>query len=383
LSKEAESIDFRTEMAAMGVHILLSLPNGTAATAEMDQLYSKFKPRCSESTIRVGGVKMAKRAAARKKREAAKRRKEDSGVADDIDDEDNEDDDDDDNDDEGGGRGKKKHSRSACNVSLGNRDLSNIVNGFPGDDVSKRPFDYTFTKANIINSWIAVGFLPMTANAVNDPKVRYELGEGGALEAEQKRITDLVEDYQQSRSELAELGFNADILDLQPKVAVNQSIPADEEAAIEALMKKGGANKAGSLFRVGISVVNCRVVLETLRRTKEQAEKVKEQKEKSRQVAEDGKVKAALEAFGKWCGNGMKLDGESHPVMTRTCAVAIVKVLMPAVAPTLKVSDFTTLKSCTKWLGELGGGTTWVDEMTAIRDRNELEEIQPTELFGA
>ena len=47
LSKEAESIDFRTEMAAMGAHILLSLPNGTAATAEMDQLYSKFKPRCS------------------------------------------------------------------------------------------------------------------------------------------------------------------------------------------------------------------------------------------------------------------------------------------------------------------------------------------------
>ena len=61
---------------------------------------------------------------------------------------------------------------------------------------------------------------------------------------------------------------------------------------IEALMKKGGANKAGSLFWVGISVVNCRVVLETLWRTKEQAENVKEQKEKSRQVAEDGKVKA-------------------------------------------------------------------------------------------
>ncbi len=77
-------------------------------------------------------------------------------------------------------------------------------------------------------------------------------------------------------------------------------------------------------------MANCHVVLETLRETKEQAEKVKEQKEKSWQVAEDGKVKAALEAFGKWCGNGMKLDGESHPVMTRTCTVAIVKVIMPA-----------------------------------------------------
>ena len=47
-------------------------------------------------------------------------------------------------------------------------------------------------------------------------------------------------------------------------------------------------NKAGSLFRVGISVANCRVVLETLLQTKEQAEKLKEQKEKSRQVVEDG-----------------------------------------------------------------------------------------------
>ena len=148
-------------------------------------------------------------------------------------------------------------------------------------------FDYTFTKANIINSWIAVGFLPMTANVVNDLKVRYELEEGGAPEAEQKRIADLIEDYHQPRDELAGLGFNADILGLQPKVAVNQSIPADEEVVIEAHMKKGGANKAGSLFRVGISVVNCRVVLEMLRRTKEQAEKVKEEKEKSWQVAED------------------------------------------------------------------------------------------------
>ena len=147
-------------------------------------------------------------------------------------------------------------------------------------------------------------------------------------------------------------------------------------------MKKGGANKAGSLFRVGISVANCRVVLETLWRTKEQAEKLKEQKEKSWQVVEDGKVKAALEEFGKWCGNGMKVDGESHPVMTRMCAVKIVKVLMPTVAPTMKVSDFTTLKSCTKWLGELAGGTTWVNEMRAFEERNELEEVQPTELFG-
>ena len=38
------SIEFRDEMAQIGVHIVLSLPNGTACTAEMDQLFEKFKP---------------------------------------------------------------------------------------------------------------------------------------------------------------------------------------------------------------------------------------------------------------------------------------------------------------------------------------------------
>jgi len=49
----------------------------------------------------------------------------------------------------------------------------------------------------------------------------------------------------------------------------------NEKEAIQALMKNGGVNKAGSLFRVGISVVNCRVVLDTLWQTKEQQEKRK------------------------------------------------------------------------------------------------------------
>ena len=69
--------------------------------------------------------------------------------------------------------------------------------------------------------------------------------------------------------------FNAELLDLEPNHVENHVLPANEEEAIQALMKNGGVNKAGSLFRVGISVVNCRVVLETLRRTKEQQEKQK------------------------------------------------------------------------------------------------------------
>ena len=146
----------------------------------------------------------------------------------------------------------------------------------------------------------------------------------------------------------------------------------NEKEAIQALMKNGGVNKAGSLFCVGIYVLNCRVVLETLRRTKEQQEKEKEEKERARKVAEDGKLNSGLEAFGKWCGDGSKVDDHNHPIMSRMSALAIVKVLMPKVAPTLKLADYTTLKTCTKWLGELAGGTTWVEEMKAMEEGNEL-----------
>ena len=50
----------------MGVIILLSLPNGTACTAELDQMYSQFKDETKNSTIRVAGIKMAAWLAARK-----------------------------------------------------------------------------------------------------------------------------------------------------------------------------------------------------------------------------------------------------------------------------------------------------------------------------
>jgi len=60
---------------------------------------------------------------------------------------------------------------SVCNVKLDNCDLSGIVNGFPGDPISLRPFDRYFTRANIWKWWCNVGFMPMTRNALNDEKV--------------------------------------------------------------------------------------------------------------------------------------------------------------------------------------------------------------------
>ncbi len=48
-------------MVAKGMHILLSLPNATACTAEMDQLFERFKPACGKSALRVASKKMQKR----------------------------------------------------------------------------------------------------------------------------------------------------------------------------------------------------------------------------------------------------------------------------------------------------------------------------------
>ena len=77
------------------------------------------------------------------------------------------------------------------------------------------------------------------------------------------------------------------------------------------------------------------------------------------------------------------MDEHNHPIMSRMSAVAIVKGLMPKVGPTLKLANFTTLKTCTKWLGELAGGKTWVDKMKAMKEGNEQKEINPTLLFDS
>ncbi len=88
----------------------------------------------------------------------------------------------------------KKWGDSFCNVSIGNCDLAYIMNGYPGDAIKLCPFDYCFQKDMIIETWKAVGFIPMTANTFNDPKIRYQLGEGGAPEQQKEQLDLLVDD---------------------------------------------------------------------------------------------------------------------------------------------------------------------------------------------
>jgi hypothetical protein len=180
LSKEASSIMFREQMAKKGVHILLSLPNATACTAEMDQLFERFKPACGKSALRVASKKMQMRMSVRARNDVIEVDGSDASSEDEAEEL-----------DEIATRRKKKGERSICNVSFSNFDLANLVNGWPDDPVELRPFDYHFTKEGIVRSWIAVGFLPMTGRATQDPKVRHELGEGGAPPAAAERLAAL------------------------------------------------------------------------------------------------------------------------------------------------------------------------------------------------
>ena len=60
---------------------------------------------------------------------------------------------------------------SLCNVSLGNLNLTHIMNGFSGENITLHSFDKTFTKSNIKSWFQAVGFLPMPRKALDNPKV--------------------------------------------------------------------------------------------------------------------------------------------------------------------------------------------------------------------
>lgn len=213
----------------------------------------------------------------------------------------------DDVDGDEGNDGKKK-SRSVCSVRLGNTDLGKIVNGFPGDPIELRPFDFIFQKQTILNTWRAVGFIPMTANAVNDPKVWYELGDGGAPQAAQERLEALVQEYNASGDKLAAMGFNAELLDLEPTRVVDDTIPENEEARIDAIVKSGAINKAGTLFRCGISVANSREVLTAFKRIKANDVQAKEAKDHKAKDQQDFIQWMGLKEFAMSYADDQKVD---------------------------------------------------------------------------
>ena len=367
LSSEAESVDFREEMANLGVYIILSLPNGTECQAELDQMFSDFQPRCKRSAIRIVGLKIKDRL------EAIRR----AGVATPItfDSEDSSDESGNEDEDDASVSVNARDATteaSITKVKLSNLDLGNVINGFPGDPVELRPFDFCFTQEKIIKTWIKVGFMPHTGNAALDPKVRHELGEGGAPEEDRVRMEKLVDDYAERRKRLTELGFNGEVLDLKPKTVSSTStdLSKDEEALVKEIVEKKIISKAGGLYKVGVIIANCRAVTKAARqdhvsRLQSSAEAIQKRKAK-----EKSDLALARGAFQRWVNKGRMATADSDPdIKTKKDAIAIIRVLLPKLSVggrKVTLSSFKNLKECVHWLGDIRRGTTWDQELESM-----------------
>ena len=410
LSTEGTSWEFRKRMWDAGVIILLGLPNGTAVNQELDQGYQTYQPAVKASTQRVVSIKLADRVLARKKArlvKEGKRVEEDQmpllADLDDLDDllDEEEDKDEDvvsaldgeegrpeDVEDEDvvsaldGEEGRPEdvelgdelaqlvaeqdapveYRGSLMNVGLGNLDLGHMVDGYPGDPIERRPFTYCFTPAKVLTWWRKVGFLPMNRNALNDPKVRYELGEGGAPEDEGRRLALLEEAYKEGAAGLQRLGFNGiDVFDIELPRADDVKFGEKDEKKIDEMMKDGRMT-AGKFMGAGLTIVNTDMMMEARKRRLAQIETEKE--EKTRTEKEDGlnMLDYAVYNYNKWKVD-KPLDKHDKIKLSKMGAIAIVKALMPRVDPTKNVSEFKTMKLCVDWLMSL---EDWEAEMDAL-----------------
>ena len=61
LAATMNSVEFREEMWAKGVYMLLGLPNSTSVSQEMDQLYQTFKARCRVKILSLFSNKLVER----------------------------------------------------------------------------------------------------------------------------------------------------------------------------------------------------------------------------------------------------------------------------------------------------------------------------------
>ena len=360
LSKEADSMDFREQMAAMGVHIILSLPNGTSCTAEMDQLFEKFKPACKKSALRIATMMMKSRMDVRlaEKKANAKVGDESSDVESDESDDD----------------GKQKR-RSICNVSFSNLNLANLVNGWPEDPIELRPFDFHFTAEGIIKSWISVGFLPMTGNAVNDSKVRHELGDGGAPPEAAIRMKALSVEYRKTARVLTGMGFNGAVLDVKLPKAKKAMVYEDNEARIQHMIDNRCMNKAGGLFKTGLIVANCLAVNECNRRVAgiEKSKLEATATKKADQLVDTFNM--AKKCYVEWVKQGRTADANGCPNLDKASSYAVVKFLLPKIdiKGELRLGNFGTMKKCNAWLGGIGRGQTWDEHMEeAVAERRAM-----------
>ncbi len=227
---------------------------------------------------------------------------------------------------------------SVCNVKIDNCDLSAIVNGFPGDPIELRPFDKIFTRKNIWSWWCKVGFIPMNRNALNNDKVRQQLGEyTAAVGGQGERLKILVEDYNKAAQEVTNLGFKGDYLDLEMDVAVPRALIKDETERIKKIVEEKAANKMGRLFKLGCQVANERVITESCKIIIAEEAQAKAQRLETKMKKEDATKSDASQAYKKIITKG-NLETALLPKDWKS----ILKFLLFTFAPNERMAEYST-----------------------------------------
>ena len=164
------------------------------------------------------------------------------------------------------------------------------------------------------------------------------------------------------------MGYNGiDAFGLELPVA-EPKFDKNDEAKIEEYMKQGHM-KAGNMMKIGEVIVNSGIAAEAWRRRNAQIQEEKEDKEREKTMAGLGEQEVALYYYDEWVKGGKVMDKNDKLKLGKEGTKAIVKVLMPRVAPDEKVP--TAMYKCVDWLEGLGfdcGKDVWEWEMDKMRD---------------
>lgn len=163
--KSEAALKFCHDMHCEGIHLGPGLPNATSCNQEMDDWFQDLKGRTDAQAQEIFKQKVYEYALA---------------VKDCQNDRDTE----------------------IESAALTNDDLPQIIKGLRGNPIEKRPFSCCVTKEEIFKSWMAVGFVPFTQNALSHKKVQHLLGDGGASDEMTDKLSSTLQKYKELKEKV-------------------------------------------------------------------------------------------------------------------------------------------------------------------------------------
>jgi hypothetical protein len=324
-TKSKPNLQFRYDMHKKGVYIGPGLPNSTAATQEMDDLYEDFKAKCNIMAQEVFTMKTYNRAMAVQRLEEA----------------------------EDAGENTEAAIRMIKPAQLDNFDIPEIVDGKPGYELKKRPWSYCFTPAKIFKCWMNIGFVPFTRQALTHKKVRHMLGDGGASDKIQESMRDTEKTYKKLKIAVQEYGVNSFVFNSKLPVHKHRALITTEDEQVKALLAGKSAFSAGGQWcTMGFALLGCNAILRAQKeqiKIEAQGNEVQRVKDKNKATAKLEKAQASLDKF------------TSNERMLGADWKAIIAYVLPRYKAAEKLAACQTIPKIQAKLKELENekGTTW------------------------